>query len=60
MTRAPVMVKVKKRTTKEGGADIDIIGKLSKAVEEAKKETPESEVEKLRSELKDLMKGLGE
>ena len=60
MTRAPVMVKVKKRTTKEGGADIDIIGKLSKAVEEAKKETTESEVEKLRSELKDLMKGLGE
>jgi len=60
MTRAPVMVKVKKRTTMEGGADIDIIGKLDKAVKEAQEETAEREVEKLRSELKDLMKDLGE
>ncbi|HDO41927.1 MAG TPA: ATP-binding protein [Candidatus Bathyarchaeota archaeon] len=59
MTRAPVMVKVKRRTTMEGGADIDIIGKLSKAVEEAKKETAQSEAERLRNELKDLMREFG-
>ena len=31
VTRAPVMVKVRPRVTKEGGADIDIVRKLGEA-----------------------------
>jgi DNA helicase HerA-like ATPase len=31
MTKAPVMVRVKRRRTQEGGADIDIVGKLKEA-----------------------------
>ena len=33
ITRAPVMVKVRPRLTKEGGADVDIVKKLAEARE---------------------------
>ncbi|WP_457753807.1 helicase HerA-like domain-containing protein, partial [Thermococcus sp.] len=36
VTKMPVMVKIRKRMTKEGGADIDIVGLLKKAREKAK------------------------
>ncbi|MEM0203749.1 MAG: ATP-binding protein [Archaeoglobaceae archaeon] len=52
MTRAPVMVRVKKRRTKEGGADIDILGKLREAL--AVKQSKEEEIQRLRDELKGL------
>ena len=55
MTRAPVMVKVKRRRTREGGSDIDIVGKMKAAVEKAKEETLENDSERLRKEMKDLM-----
>ena len=38
VTRAPVMVKIRKRETEEGGADIDVVEKLKEAVREAEEE----------------------
>ncbi len=35
VTKVPVMVKIRKRRTREGGADIDVIEKLKAAMEEA-------------------------
>ncbi|MCX8150930.1 MAG: ATP-binding protein [Candidatus Bathyarchaeota archaeon] len=55
MTRAPVMVKIKARRTKEGGSDIDIVAKLKAAVERARQESPENESSRLRSELQGFM-----
>jgi uncharacterized protein len=55
MTRAPVMIKVKKRRTKEGGSDIDIVAKMKSAIEKANEETPENESKRLRSELQGFM-----
>jgi DNA helicase HerA-like ATPase len=55
MTRAPVMVMVKKRRTKEGGSDIDIVSKMKSAIEKAKEETSENESERLRGELKGFL-----
>ena len=55
MTRAPVMVRVKKRRTREGGSDIDIIGKMKAAVEKAKEETNENQSRSLRDELKGFL-----
>jgi DNA helicase HerA-like ATPase len=55
MTRAPVMVKIKKRRTKEGGSDIDIVAKMKAAVEKARQETAENESSRLRSELQGFM-----
>jgi DNA helicase HerA-like ATPase len=55
MTRAPVMVKVKKRRTREGGSDIDIVGKMKLAIEQASAETPENESKRLRSELEGFL-----
>jgi DNA helicase HerA-like ATPase len=55
MTRAPVMVRVKKRRTKEGGSDIDIVNKMKSAIEKAKEETSENESERLRGELKEFL-----
>jgi hypothetical protein len=55
MTRAPVMVRVKKRRTREGGSDIDIIGKMKAAVEKAKEETTENQSRSLRDELKGFL-----
>jgi len=55
MTRAPVMVRVKKRRTREGGSDIDIVSKMKLAIEKAGEETPEKESERLRSELQGFL-----
>jgi DNA helicase HerA-like ATPase len=52
MTRAPVMVRVKKRRLREGGSDIDIMGKMKEAAEKASEETAENASERLRKELK--------
>jgi DNA helicase HerA-like ATPase len=57
MTRAPVMVKVKKRRTKEGGADVDIISKLKEAVAEARGQTDDKKIQNLREELKGFYGG---
>jgi DNA helicase HerA-like ATPase len=57
MTRAPVMVMVKKRRTREGGSDIDIVGKMKLAIEQASAETPENESKRLRSELEGFLEG---
>ena len=51
MTKAPVMVRVKRRRTREGGADIDIVGKLKEALSTASKVSGETEIERLRGEL---------
>jgi len=55
MTHAPVMLSVKKRRTKEGGSDIDIVTKLKNAKEKAEKETVENESQLLREEMKKFM-----
>ncbi|MEM2539517.1 MAG: ATP-binding protein, partial [Candidatus Bathyarchaeia archaeon] len=52
VTKAPVMIKVKRRRTQEGGADVDIIGKLNEALSVASGNTIKVEAEKLRNELK--------
>jgi DNA helicase HerA-like ATPase len=52
MTRAPVMVMVKKRRTREGGSDIDIMGKMKDAVKKAKDETVDNESRRLRDDIK--------
>ena len=57
VTRAPVMVKIRQRETEEGGADIDVVGKLREAVKEAEEE--KGREEKLREEL-DMYKGIVE
>ena len=51
MTRAPVMVKVKRRRTREGGSDIDIVSKMKSAIEKANEETSENQSKRLRDEL---------
>jgi DNA helicase HerA-like ATPase len=55
MTRAPIMARIGKRTTREGGSDINIMGKMKEAVEKAKEETLENESERLRKDMKDFM-----
>ncbi|MEM4733346.1 MAG: ATP-binding protein, partial [Candidatus Bathyarchaeia archaeon] len=55
MTRAPVMVKIKRRRTMEGGSDIDIVAKMKAAIEKASQETAENESSRLRSELQGFM-----
>jgi hypothetical protein len=55
MTRAPIMAKIKKRVTREGGSDIDIIGKMADAMIKAKEETTEKESERLRQEMKGFL-----
>jgi uncharacterized protein len=55
MTRAPVMVKVKRRRTREGGSDIDIIGKMKSAIEKASEETSENQSKRLRDELEGFL-----
>ncbi|MBC7113790.1 MAG: ATP-binding protein [Candidatus Methanomethyliales bacterium] len=54
ITRAPVMIKVKKRRTREGGADIDIVGKLSEALKATSERKDEKEIQELREELKNF------
>ncbi len=53
ITKAPVMVKVRQRRTKEGGADIDVIGSLKRAVEKVKEE---SNREASLKEIREIMK----
>ncbi|ACS89623.1 helicase HerA-like domain-containing protein [Thermococcus sibiricus] len=53
MTKMPVMVKIRERKTKEGGADIDIVTRLSEALKEAK-EYEESKDEIIREEIKEI------
>jgi len=60
MTRAPVMVRVKKRRTREGGSDIDIISKMKVAVEKAKEENVENQSKALRDDLKGFLGGAAE
>jgi len=55
MTRAPVMMKVKRRRTLEGGSDIDIVAKMKTAIEKSKEESLDNESDRLRKEMKDLM-----
>ena len=55
MTRAPVMVRVKKRRTREGGSDIDIVGKMKIANEKAKEESPDKDSQRLRDDLKGFL-----
>jgi len=55
MTKMPVMVRVRERRTREGGADLDVVSFLKKAREEASAERPEVKIEKLRSELDSLI-----
>jgi hypothetical protein len=55
MTRAPIMARIRKRATREGGSDIDIMGKMKEAIEKAKDETVENESKRLREEMKDFM-----
>lgn len=55
MTHAPVMLSVRKRRTKEGGSDIDIVTKLKNAKEKAEKETVQNESQLLREEMKKFM-----
>ncbi|MCJ7423450.1 ATP-binding protein [Candidatus Bathyarchaeota archaeon] len=52
MTRAPVMARIKKRRTREGGSDIDIMGKMKDAVKRAKEETVGNESQRLREDIK--------
>jgi len=53
MTKVPVMVKIRQRETKEGGADIDVVDSLQKATEKAKEEEKEKELE--LKEIKKMM-----
>jgi DNA helicase HerA-like ATPase len=55
MTRAPIMARIKKRVTREGGSDVDIMGKMKDAVAKAKEETLENESERLRKDMKGFM-----
>jgi hypothetical protein len=55
MTRAPIMARIRKRRTREGGSDIDIMGKMKDAIEKAKEENVESESQRLREEMKGFM-----
>ena len=60
MTRAPIMARIGKRRTREGGSDIDIVGKLKDAVQQAKQETVENESQRLRNDIKGFMSPAGE
>ncbi|KKL53117.1 hypothetical protein LCGC14_2278630, partial [marine sediment metagenome] len=53
LTRAPVMVKIRRRNTREGGSDIDVIGRLHEARDEAQEES-EDTGERAREELRQL------
>jgi hypothetical protein len=59
MTRAPVMARIKKRRTREGGSDIDIMGKMKDAVQKAKEETVENKSQQLREDIKGLTDSFG-
>jgi len=46
------MARIKKRRTREGGSDIDIMGKMKDAVKKAKEETVDNESQRLRDDMK--------
>jgi DNA helicase HerA-like ATPase len=54
VTKAPVMVKIRRRETKEGGADIDVVGSLRRAVEMVKEE--ENKRGAVLREIREMMK----
>jgi hypothetical protein len=60
MTRAPIMAKIRKRTTREGGSDIDVVSKMKEAMDKAKQENVENESERLRKEIRGFMDSAGE
>ncbi len=53
LTRAPVMVKVRRRNTQEGGADLDLLGMLAAAREHAER-GEQREQEEAQQELDDI------
>ena len=55
MTRAPIVARVRKRTTKEGGSDIDILGKLRAAIEKTKEDDASTASQRLRDDLKSFL-----
>ena len=55
MTRAPVMARIRKRRTREGGSDIDIVGKMKTATEKAKEEPSAKQSQQLRDDLKGFL-----
>jgi len=59
VTKAPIMVKVRRRETEEGGADIDIISKLKEALKEAEEEESSlmEKISKEREMIKDIVEG---
>jgi len=54
ITKAPVMVKIRQRETKEGGADIDVVESLRKAVEKAREE--ENSRREILREIREMIK----
>jgi hypothetical protein len=52
MTRAPIMARIRKRATREGGSDIDIMSKMREAMEKAGEETSDNASARLRKDLK--------
>jgi uncharacterized membrane protein YjjP (DUF1212 family) len=55
MTRVPVMVRIRRRKTQEGGSDIDVVSKLKEAAEKVEEE--ENNIEKLKRELNEFIRG---
>jgi len=55
MTRAPIMARVRKRITKEGGSDIDILAKMKAAIKKTNEEDADSESKRLRDDLKSIL-----
>ncbi len=53
LTRAPVMVKIRRRVTREGGADIDVVTSL-RAAKEVVEQGEEEQAEQAREELEEL------
>ncbi len=53
VTKAPIMVKIRKRETEEGGADIDVVEMLKEALKEAEEEE-RSRDEVLKEEIKKI------
>ncbi|MEM3927707.1 MAG: ATP-binding protein [Archaeoglobaceae archaeon] len=58
ITRAPVMVRIRRRKTREGGADIDVVAELQKAIKRVEEEKDKIEtLEEIRRSAKDLVEG---
>ena len=59
IVKAPVMVKIRPRETKEGGADIDIVSKLEEAnrVAEEEEKSKTERIEEEKELIKDIVEG---